>query len=237
MILRSLLLTSLFLPAFALAQDGPAEAASAVATSEAPAVAVNPRVALHTNLGDIIVELDAVKAPLSTRNFLEYVKDGFYEGTIFHRVIASFMVQGGGFDPQYRQKPTHPPVAHEGRQSLAAGLHNTRGSLAMARTNDPNSATAQFFINVVDNERLDPVPIPDGDPVPEFNYMGRSYKNVPRADLEGNPQLYGYTVFGQVVSGMDTVDRIRDLPTGSGGPFRTDVPQQMVVIESAQLID
>lgn len=201
------------------------------------ALAANPQVQFTTSAGDFVIELYPDKAPQTVENFLRYVGDGFYGGTIFHRVIANFMVQGGGFDTDYQQKPTHPPVTHEGREALAAGLHNTRGSVAMARTGDPHSATAQFFVNVVDNQRLDPVPIPDGDPVPQFTYMGRSYKNVPRADLESNPQLYGYTVFGQVVSGMDTIDRIRDAPTGAGGPFRTDAPKQMVVIESARLID
>lgn len=207
MILRSLLLTSLFLPAFALAQDGPAEAASAVATSEAPAVAVNPRVALHTNLGDIIVELDAVKAPLSTRNFLEYVKDGFYNGTVFHRVIDNFMAQGGGFTTDLQPKPTRAPIQNEANN----GLSNLRGTVAMARTSDPHSATAQFFINLVDNPRLDYV-------------------------SDQNGMTWGYAVFGKVVEGMDVVDKIRSIPTAGQGPFRTDVPTEPVVIERAELL-
>ncbi|MCK9516264.1 MAG: peptidylprolyl isomerase [Ottowia sp.] len=200
------------------------------------ALAANPQVRFKTSQGDFVVELYPDKAPQTVENFLAYVREGFYDGTLFHRVIAGFMVQGGGFDTTYRQKPTRDPIAHEGRKALAAGLHNRRGSLAMARTGDPHSATAQFFINVVDNERLDPVPIPDGDPVAQFTHMGRTYRNVPRADLENNPQLYGYTVFGQVVSGLDTIDRIRDVPTGAAGPFRSDAPRQAVVIESARTI-
>lgn len=216
-----------------------AGASAALLSASALAWAVNdhPQVQLTTSLGDIVIELYPDKAPNTVQNFLDYVKAGFYDGTIFHRVIDNFMVQGGGFDANYQQKATRDPIEHEGRQSLAADLHNRRGSVAMARTGDPNSATAQFFINVVDNERLDPVPIPDGDPVPEFTYMGRTYKDVPRANLEDNPQLYGYTVFGQVTSGMDVVDQIRALPTGAAGPFGSDVPKQMVVIESAHLIN
>ena len=202
-----------------------------------PALAANPQVQFRTSAGDFVVELYPDKAPETVKNFLGYVSEGFYDGTIFHRVIANFMVQGGGFGPDYAQKPTHAPVVHEGREALAAGLHNKRGSVAMARTGDPDSATAQFFVNVVDNDQLDPVAIPDGDPVPEFNYMGRTYRNVPRADLQNNPYLYGYTVFGQVVSGMDTIDKIRDVPTGAAGPFSSDVPQQAVVIETARLIN
>jgi peptidyl-prolyl cis-trans isomerase A (cyclophilin A) len=116
------------------------------------------------------------------------------------------------------------------------GARNTIGTLAMARTNDPNSATAQFFINVRDNHFLDPVTIPDGDPVARFEYGGRTYDNVPRANLLNAAQLFGYTVFGAVVSGMDVVDRIKATPTGAGGPFPTDVPRTQVVIQSATLV-
>lgn len=211
--------------------------AAATLGAAAPAWAANPQVQFQTSLGDFTIELYPDKAPGTVKNFLAYVDDGFYDGTIFHRVIDGFMVQGGGFDRHYEQKATRAPIAHEGRKALAGGLHNRRGSVAMARTGNPDSATAQFFINVVDNDRLDPVAIPDGDPVPEFTYMGRTYKNVPRASLQGNPQLDGYTVFGQVVSGMATIDKIRKQPTGAAGPFRSDVPQDMVVIESARLLD
>jgi peptidyl-prolyl cis-trans isomerase A (cyclophilin A) len=166
-----------------------------------------PKVRISTNMGDFEAELYADKAPKTVANFVQYVQDKHYDGTIFHRVIAGFMVQGGGYDTQYREKKTRPPVAHEGRQALAAGLKNTTGTLAMARTNDPQSATAQFFINVVDNAFLDP-----------------------------SFQSFGYTVFGKVTSGMDVVQKIRNTPTGAGGPFPTDVPRTPVVIQSITLL-
>lgn len=161
------------------------------------------RVKLQTNLGDIVVELDRAKAPQTVENFLSYVRDGHYDGTIFHRVIENFMIQGGGFTSDYQQKPTRKPIANEANN----GLKNKRGTIAMARTSDPDSATAQFFINVVDNDFLD-------------------Y----RAPTQ---QGWGYAVFGRVVEGMDVVDEIKNLPTGPGGPFRNDVPRQAVVIEKA----
>ena len=166
-----------------------------------------PKVRISTSMGDFEAELYADKAPKTVANFVQYVQDKHYDGTIFHRVIAGFMVQGGGYDAQYREKKTRPPVAHEGRQALAAGLKNTTGTLAMARTNDPQSATAQFFINVVDNAFLDP-----------------------------SFQSFGYTVFGKVTSGMDVVQKIRNTPTGAGGPFPTDVPRTPVVIQSITLL-
>ncbi|WP_420849330.1 peptidylprolyl isomerase [Ramlibacter henchirensis] len=196
-----------------------------------------PKVKFSTSAGDFVVEVYPDKAPKTVENFLQYVRDKHYDGTIFHRVIDNFMVQGGGYDSRYVQKPTRPPVAHEGRQALAkGGQKNQVGTLAMARTNDPNSATSQFFINVKDNAFLDPVPIPPGDPVPRFEYQGRVYEKVPRAQLEGAPQLYGYTVFGKVVSGMDVIEKIKAMPTGAGGPFPSDVPKTPVVIQSATLV-
>jgi len=201
-----------------------------------PAVAASaPRVKFVTTEGEFVIEVYPDKAPKTVENFLQYVKDKFYDGTIFHRVIPSFMVQGGGFDKDYKQKPTRPAIAHEGREALAKGLHNTVGTVAMARTGDPHSATAQFFINVVDNERLDPVIIPPGDPV-TFEFQGQVHKDIPRKNVINHPQLFGYTVFGKVVSGMDTVEKIRNTPTGAGGPFPTDVPKKMVVIESARIL-
>mgnify|MGYP000750613821 CR=1 FL=1 len=167
-----------------------------------------PRVRLTTNQGDIVLELNAKSAPATVANFLQYVRDKHYDGTIFHRVIDGFMIQGGGFDTQMQQKPTRDPIAHEGRQALErGGARNTVGTVAMARTNDPNSATAQFFINVKDNAFLDP-----------------------------SFQSFGYTVFGQVVSGLDVVNKIKALPTGPGGPFRSDVPRTPVIIQSATLL-
>ena len=193
------------------------------------------RVKFSTNLGDFVVEVYPDKAPKTVANFLQYVKDKHYDGLIFHRVIADFMVQGGGFDQNYQQKATRAPIKHEGREALAKGLHNTVGTVAMARTNDPHSASSQFFINVVDNSRLDPVPIPDGDPVKNFQFQGQTYESLPRAQLVNHPMLFGYTVFGKVVSGMDVVEKIRNTPTGAAGPFPSDVPKTPVIIHSATL--
>jgi peptidyl-prolyl cis-trans isomerase A (cyclophilin A) len=163
-----------------------------------------PQVSLKTNLGEIVLELNQEKAPKSVDNFLQYVKSDFYKGTIFHRVIDGFMIQGGGFDAKMAQKPTRAPIQNEAKN----GLPNARYSVAMARTGDPNSATAQFFINVNNNNSLN-YPSPDG---------------------------YGYAVFGKVVRGMDVVDKIRAVPTGNVGPFQ-NVPVKPVVIESATLLD
>jgi peptidyl-prolyl cis-trans isomerase A (cyclophilin A) len=195
-----------------------------------------PRVQMVTSLGTIEAELYPEKAPKTVANFLQYVREKHYDQTIFHRVISNFMIQGGGYDNNYRPRPTKDPVPHEGRKALAQGLKNVTGTLAMARTNDPNSATDQFFINVVDNAFLDPTPIPDGDPVAKFEYQGRVYENVQRAQLMAAPQLYGYTVFGRVVQGMDVVNRIRNVPTGTGGPFPTDVPRTPVIIQSITVL-
>ncbi len=167
-----------------------------------------PQVKFQTSQGEFVVELYPEKAPKTVENFLQYVKDKHYDGTIFHRVISNFMIQGGGYDAKYAERKTRPPVAHEGRESLSkGGPRNTTGTLAMARTNDPQSATAQFFINVQDNGFLDP-----------------------------SAQQYGYTVFGKVVSGLDVVMKIKTSPTGSGGPFPGDVPSTPIVINSATLV-
>jgi len=165
-----------------------------------------PQVRLDTNLGAIVLELNREKAPVTVDNFLSYVKDGHYDGTIFHRVIGNFMIQGGGFTQDYRQKATKAPIKNEADN----GLKNERGTVAMARTSDPHSATAQFFINVVDNDFL----------------------NFTAANSRG----WGYAVFGKVVEGMDVVDKIRNTPTGSGGPFPTDVPREMVIIQKATVV-
>ncbi len=197
-----------------------------------------PRVKFTTTAGDFVIEVYPDKAPKTVENFLQYVKDKHYDGTVFHRVIDNFMIQGGGFDTKLVQKPTRAPVAHEGREALAkGGPKNVVGTVAMARTNDPNSATAQFFINVKDNAFLDPTAIPPGDPVPRFEYQGRVYENTPRAQLLNAPQLYGYTVFGKVVSGMDVVNKIKATPTGAGGPFPSDVPKTPIIINSATLVN
>ena len=165
------------------------------------------RVLLATSAGNITLQLDAEKAPRSAANFLEYVKAGHYDGTVFHRVIDGFMIQGGGFTAQLTQKETKPPVQNEADN----GLKNERGTIAMARTSAPDSATSQFFINVADNKAL----------------------NFRSADAQG----YGYTVFGKVVDGMDVVDRIAKAPTGAGGPFPKDVPTEKVVINKAVVVD
>lgn len=162
-----------------------------------------PRVTLQTSLGAIVLELDPQRAPQTVENFLQYVRDGHYDGTIFHRVIADFMIQGGGFTADMRQKPTREPIALESRN----GLSNLRGTVAMARTSAPHSATAQFFINVKDNAFLDQAQARDG---------------------------HGYAVFGRVVSGMDVVDRIRVVPTTRHG-LHADVPAQPVTILKATL--
>ena len=209
-------------------------ATSACAQSSTGAAA--PQVKLATSMGEVIVELYPDKAPKTVENFLQYVKDKHYDGLIFHRVISTFMVQGGGYDGKYEQRKTRPTVAHEGHEALAKGLKNTVGTLAMARTNDPQSASSQFFINTVDNAFLDPTPIPDGDPVLNFVYQGRTYESTPRANLLGAAQLYGYTVFGKVIKGMEVVEKIKATPTGPGGPFPTDVPKTPVSIVSATLL-
>jgi peptidyl-prolyl cis-trans isomerase A (cyclophilin A) len=196
-----------------------------------------PRVKFSTSAGDFVVEVYPDKAPKTVENFLQYVKDKHYDGTVFHRVIENFMVQGGGYDAKYAEKKTRAPVPHEGREALAkGGDKNVVGTLAMARTNDPHSASAQFFINVKDNDFLNPTLIPPGDPVPKFEYQGRVYENTPRAQLVNAPQLFGYTVFGKVVSGMDVVNKIKATPTGAGGPFPSDVPKTPVLINSATLL-
>jgi peptidyl-prolyl cis-trans isomerase A (cyclophilin A) len=214
---------------------GAATAAALLATA-LPAHAADPRVKFVTSEGDFVIELYPDKAPKTVENFLQYVKDKHYDGAIFHRVIKDFMVQGGGYDKDYKEKPTRASIAHEGRAALAKGLRNGVGTVAMARTNDPHSATSQFFINVVDNKRLDPVILPDGDPV-TFEFQGQVQKDIPRKNVENHPLLFGYTVFGKVVSGMDTVEKIRNTPTGPGGPFPTDAPQKQVVIESARIVN
>jgi peptidyl-prolyl cis-trans isomerase A (cyclophilin A) len=180
----------------------------ALQAQDTPKTAGAPQVKFVTNMGEFVAEVYPDKAPKTVENFLQYVRDKHYEGTIFHRVIPNFMIQGGGYDARYIERQTRAPVMHEGLEALSkGGPRNTVGTLAMARTNVPNSATAQFFINVVDNGFLDP-----------------------------NPQQPGYTVFGKVVSGMDVVNRIRATPTSFGGPFPTDVPRTQVVIKSATVL-
>ncbi|CAN5243500.1 hypothetical protein BH23VER1_BH23VER1_27580 [soil metagenome] len=219
----SLLLTATFASTLALApaQDTPPPADAQPAAAEDAPATDNPKVKLETSKGPIVIELNAEKAPVSVENFLGYVRDGFYDNTVFHRVIKNFMVQGGGFgvadDGTVTQKETGKTIKNEAQN----GLKNERGTLAMARTGDPDSATSQFFINVVDNDGLD-YPEPDG---------------------------HGYAVFGKVVEGMDTVDAIKDTPTGmstlksripSGELLDTpmrDVPTEIITITKATVVE
>lgn len=165
-----------------------------------------PQVKLETSLGDIVIELNEDKAPVTVANFLGYVNDGFYNGTIFHRVIKNFMIQGGGFTQEFQQKTTKAAIENEADN----GLSNKRGAVAMARTNDPHSATAQFFINTVDNGFLDfQAKVPSG---------------------------WGYAVFGEVIEGMDVVDAIREVDTTMRGPHQ-DVPAEDIVIIKATVIN
>ncbi|MBV6306560.1 peptidyl-prolyl cis-trans isomerase [Candidimonas humi] len=192
--------------ALALATAGAAQAAPSTTHQGKPAMSTSPKVKLHTNMGDIVIALDAEKAPKTVENFLSYVNEGFYDGTIFHRVINNFMIQGGGFEPGMKQKPTHAPIDNEANN----GLKNDRYTVAMARTADPHSATAQFFINVADNDFLNfTSPTPNG---------------------------WGYAVFGKVVEGTDVVDRIKAVKTGNKG-FHQDVPVEDVVIEKASVVE
>jgi cyclophilin family peptidyl-prolyl cis-trans isomerase len=174
-----------------------------------PAQEAKPRVSLKTNLGEIVVELDPAKAPISVENFLAYVRSGFYDGTIFHRVIGNFMIQGGGYTTELQPKgPLRKPIQNEADN----GLPNARGTLAMARTMDPHSATSQFFINVVDN--------------PGLNHVSKA-----------NGSTWGYAVFGKVVSGMDVVDQIKALPTSAFSAEFQNLPRPYVVIEKATVIE
>ncbi|MCB2016737.1 MAG: peptidylprolyl isomerase [Hydrogenophaga sp.] len=209
---------------------------SPLSLAQSAPLSQHPKVRLSTSQGDIVLELYPEFAPKTVENFLQYVRDKHYDGTIFHRVINNFMIQGGGFDAGYKERPTRPPVLHEGQAAIGhGGPRNVTGTIAMARTNDPQSATAQFFINVKDNGFLDPTPLPPGDPVPRFEYGGRVYENIRRAQLLAAEPLYGYTVFGKVVSGMDVVNKIKSVATGAGGPFPTDVPKTPVTIIKATL--
>ena len=169
-----------------------------------PAWAGNPMVEMKTNQGVITIELYPDKAPKTVENFIQYVKDGFYNGTIFHRVIPGFMIQGGGFEPGMKEKATRKPIENEAKN----GLHNEAGTLAMARTSDPHSASAQFFINLVNNNRLD---------YPSFDG-------------------WGYAVFGRVTSGMEVVKKIATVQTGNAAGGHQNVPTTPIIIESAKLL-
>jgi cyclophilin family peptidyl-prolyl cis-trans isomerase len=175
--------------------------------STGQALADNPKVRMETSEGTITIELYPDKAPKSVENFLAYVDEGHYDGTVFHRVIDGFMIQGGGFTDDLQKKPTKNAIENEADN----GLKNERGTIAMARTGDPHSATSQFFINHKDNDFL--------------NHSGKT------------PRGWGYAVFGKVTDGMDVVDKIATAPTGGKGPFPTDVPKSTIVIEKVTRID
>ncbi len=192
-------------PSEPAAPAAPAEEAPASETTPAP-TGTNPMVEMKTSLGTMKIELYPEKAPKTVENFLQYARDGFYDGTVFHRVIEGFMIQGGGFTPDMTEKDTRAPIQNE----ASNGLKNVRGSLAMARTGDPHSASSQFFINTVDNPFLD--------------FTGETV------------QGYGYAVFGQVVEGLETLDAIRNVATGSQGGY-DDVPSSPVVIESVRVLN
>jgi peptidyl-prolyl cis-trans isomerase B (cyclophilin B) len=190
----------------ATAGAAPAGAQSSTTTEGKHPMATNPRVKMHTNYGDFVITLDADKAPKTVANFLTYTKEGFYNNTVFHRVIDGFMIQGGGFEPGMKQKQTHAPVENEANN----GLKNDKYTVAMARTSDPQSATAQFFINVADNDFL----------------------NFTAPTANG----WGYAVFGKVTEGTDVVDKIKAVKTANSG-FHQNVPAQDVIIEKAEVVE
>jgi peptidyl-prolyl cis-trans isomerase A (cyclophilin A) len=199
--LRAVLASALLvLPAASLAQ-------AAKPATPPPAPVEHPRVAIHTSQGDFTLELYPEKAPKSVANFLQYVRDGFYDGTVFHRVVNGYMVQGGLYSRDLTQRRTRAAIPSEADN----GLSNLRGTVAVARGTDPNSGTSQFFVNLVDNRRLD--------------YVGNQ-----------SSLTWGFAVFGKVVSGMDTIEKIAALPTRAQGPFVGDVPNPLVVIESASVV-
>jgi cyclophilin family peptidyl-prolyl cis-trans isomerase len=167
---------------------------------------ITPRVKFVTSAGDFVIELDTKYAPNTVKNFLQYVGDKHYDGLMFHRVIKDFMIQGGGYDVDFKKKPTRPAIANEANN----GLKNKAYTIAMARTDDPNSATSQFFINTANNVALD--------------------------YTESTPQGWGYAVFGKIACGEDTIEKIRNSPTGAGGPFPTDVPTSPIVIKTTTVL-
>lgn len=193
--LRQVLCVALVLPALALAQE-----------SSEPAPAPTPRVSIKTSLGEFVIELDRERAPLTVENFLHYVRSGHYEGTLFHRVVQGFVAQAGGYDADFKEKETDRTVVNESGN----GLSNRRGTVGLARTGEPHSGNAQFYINLVDNVALDP-----------------------------NPARWGYTVFGRVVQGMDVIDEIGYQPTSAGPPgtFPRSVPVQRIFIEAVEELE
>jgi peptidyl-prolyl cis-trans isomerase A (cyclophilin A) len=182
---------------------GLAALAAATARAETPAEAPAERVRVDTTLGSFVIKLDTARAPLTTANFLNYVRSGFYSGTIFHRVISNFVIQGGGYDAKHELKTTQPGVPNESGN----GLSNKRGTVGLARTEAPHSGNAQFYVNLTDNDELDPTPL-----------------------------RWGYTVFGRVVEGLEVVEKIGRTPTGSVGPWPKDAPLEAVVIQRIEVL-
>ena len=192
----------------ATAQDQPAAPVPAAAVPAAPAAPAGPQVLIETSLGNFTLELDPVHAPVTTQNFLRYVNEHHFDGTVIYRVVPGFVIQAGSYDANVTYRKAHESIVLEANN----GLSNLRGTVAMARDNDPNSADAEFFVNLADNTRLDH-----------------------HADDPGNAT--GYAVFGHVAAGMDVVDKIAKMPTGAGGPFPKDVPTQPVIINKAVVVD
>lgn len=205
--------------------------AANVSVAAAPVPATNPQVEIKTTSGTIVVELYPDAAPKTVKNFLQYVKGGFYNGTIFHRVIGNFMIQGGGLDKNLKEKKTNAPIPLEAQMALDHGLKNEIGTIAMAREEKPNTATSQFFINVADNDFLNPQPLPDGDPV---SFMRRgTLRTMPRA--EALQIAAGYAPFGRVIEGMDVVNQIKALETSAHGENQ-NVPIKTVTVISAKIL-
>jgi cyclophilin family peptidyl-prolyl cis-trans isomerase len=180
----------------------PAMASAADSTPAAPVA--TPKVRFHTNMGDFTMQLDPVRAPLTVANFLQYVRDGYYTKVIFHRVVSGFVVQAGGYQPDFQLKPPRAPIPNESGN----GLTNKRGTVGLARTDDPHSGEAQFYVNLTDNDILDP-----------------------------RPNRWGYAVFGAVIDGLDVVDKISNVDTGAGGPFPSEAPLKPVIIEKAEVLN
>ncbi len=204
------LLAILLLPACAVAFAAPPAAKTATSDTNANvpvALQAGPRVALHTNMGDIVLELYPEKAPRTVENFLTYAREGFYNGTVFHRVIDDLLIQGGSYTVDLQKKPAHPPIPSEANN----GLSNQRGTIVAARGRVPASATSEFFINLVDN--------------PRFDYVS-----------EANDTTWGYAVFGKVVAGMNVVDKIRAVKTHPQGKFTADVPVTPVTIDRVEIL-
>jgi peptidyl-prolyl cis-trans isomerase A (cyclophilin A) len=206
--------------------------ALATTTSSTTASAAGPQVAFDTSMGRIVVELDPERAPVTCRNFLAYVAEGHYDGTLVHRVVEGFVIQGGGLTPDMKEKPTHPPIVNEARSPVTGGLSNQPGTIAMAREAAVDSATAQWFINVADNSRLDHVDVPEGG-VTVTRRAGDMF--VPRSEAD---RVFGYAVFGHVVDGMDVVERMRHVAvhTVEAGETYENVPIEPIVIKKAVLL-